>query len=314
MPIISVIIPSHCYGHFLYDAFKSIVDQDIPDFECIVISNGATDQTTAIVKQQEINDPRFSLIEITSGTPASARNVGIEKAKGLYIQFLDADDVLLSEKWKIQLDFFNKHPETDIHYGNFEYCDLNRKKRWIDTKIRTQLKPPEYQDLILNWEYRLIIPIHTFLFRRSCFNQWGKMDPSLKTHEDLDLYIRFSLSGAKWGFTPKTFVLYRIHTASNSRNDITSNRKNFLQVLEKYIFETSHNKYNMISFKYHYIITLASFHIGYLRRRNFNWWIVIQPRIFIFYKILSLIVIPIPFMNRFFEHIKSFIKAVMSSK
>ena len=90
MPKVSVIIPTYNRSKIVKDAICSVLDQTESDLEIIVVDDGSTDDTHSIVSG--ISDDRVFYFFKTNGGPAGARNLGLSKAKGEYIAFLDSDD------------------------------------------------------------------------------------------------------------------------------------------------------------------------------------------------------------------------------
>ncbi|RYF26391.1 MAG: glycosyltransferase family 2 protein [Flavobacteriales bacterium] len=104
-PLVSVIIATYNYGHFISDALLSVSEQSYQHWECIIVDDGSTDDTASIVKAYILGHPKqqFKYISIKNSGPSNARNEGIKQSSGVYLQFLDADDVLLKEKLFVQV-------------------------------------------------------------------------------------------------------------------------------------------------------------------------------------------------------------------
>ena len=99
---VSVIIPSHNHGRYISNALESVLSQNIPDLEIIVVDDGSTDDTEAVVKLY----PNVNYYRQSNAGPSAARNFGLKKSTGDYVVFLDADDwllpdALISLPWKI---------------------------------------------------------------------------------------------------------------------------------------------------------------------------------------------------------------------
>jgi glycosyltransferase involved in cell wall biosynthesis len=93
MALFSVIMPAYNREDFIGQALQSLRAQTFPDWECIVIDDGSTDLTGAVVRDVASNDARIRLIERSNGGPGAARNQGAIEATGRYVAFLDSDDV-----------------------------------------------------------------------------------------------------------------------------------------------------------------------------------------------------------------------------
>ena len=92
MVSVSIIICNYNYEKYIGDALESVLHQTIPDWECIVIDDGSTDNSVDIIKSYVERDSRFRLIQTEHGGTSRARNAGLDVATGEYIAFLDSDD------------------------------------------------------------------------------------------------------------------------------------------------------------------------------------------------------------------------------
>lgn len=110
MSIVSVIIPTFNAENFIAETIRSVLIQSHSDFELIVIDDCSTDNTVKIVREISDRDARLTLVELNEnyGGPAGPRNIGVSKAKGEWICFLDADDLWHSSKLSIQLALLEK--------------------------------------------------------------------------------------------------------------------------------------------------------------------------------------------------------------
>ncbi len=121
-PLVSIIIPVHNAAPFLRDTAASVLSQDRTDYEVIFINDASTDSSEEILKELCEKDG-FSFY--TSKEPlgaARARNMGIEKACGRYIAFLDADDLWEPEKLSLQLKFMNEK-DCAFSFTGYEFAD-----------------------------------------------------------------------------------------------------------------------------------------------------------------------------------------------
>ncbi len=232
-PQISVIVPCYNYARYLPDLLGSLKSQSFPDWECILVDDGSIDDTKAVAAACLKEDPRIKYIYQSNSGPAAARINGLKEAKGKYIQFIDADDFIGTDKFKIELELFAQNISLDIVYSGYTFIDEN-KKQWIDEKKWQALSSKPFNDFVKYWEAGLMIPIHSFLFSRKCFDRWGGFDGQFKTHEDWDLHLNLSLKGACYLYHDYSGAYYRIHNSSSSRTDLTKNRKDTTGVLLKY--------------------------------------------------------------------------------
>ena len=121
---VSVIIPAYNSENYIARCLDSLIEQDEKNFEVIVINDGSKDNTSKIVEEYANKDSRIILINKENGGVSSARNVGLDNAKGEYIFFVDSDDYLPSDA----LSDAVKSIETsgvDIVMAKMWHCDNN---------------------------------------------------------------------------------------------------------------------------------------------------------------------------------------------
>ena len=114
-PTVSVIIPTHNFGKFIAEAIESAQTQFLGDIEIIVVNDASTDKTQSIVSC--IADERTSIVNIPRGGVSVARNVGLERACGKYVAFLDADDRWVFDKLERQVGLCEEY-QIDAVFGN----------------------------------------------------------------------------------------------------------------------------------------------------------------------------------------------------
>lgn len=115
-PAISVVIPTHNRASLLGQALDSLLSQTIQDFETIIVDDGSTDDTRAIVAHHPL---ATRYLQIEHAGPAVARNVGMRAALGQYVAYLDSDDLYYPHKLELQTDWLNQHPEIGMVYTDF---------------------------------------------------------------------------------------------------------------------------------------------------------------------------------------------------
>ena len=103
-PLISIIVPVYNVEKYLRQCLDSIIAQTFADWECILVDDGSKDKSGSICDEYAQKDNRFKVIHKLNGGVSSARNLGIEEAKGKWLYFCDADDTLLPKALEILLD------------------------------------------------------------------------------------------------------------------------------------------------------------------------------------------------------------------
>jgi len=231
--IVSIIVPVYNGARFISDTLESIRRQAHPRWECIIVDDGSTDNTANVIKGCVAGDDRFLYIYQPNKGLSGARNAGLERAKGEFIQFLDADDVLLPSKLAEQLTYMSEKDAT-VSYTDYSTGSATDIYSPADFYKPAQFRSPDQlSELITRWESSLVIPPHSWLFHASFFREKRvRFDPALPNHEDFDCWVNiFRLSPAV-AYLDKKLCIYRVSEGSMSRNMIRMG-EGFLQVLDK---------------------------------------------------------------------------------
>lgn len=209
---VSVIIITYNYGRFISHALESVLSQNISDMEIIVVDDGSTDNTSQILEKYR---PRITYIHQPNAGQSAARNTGLRACTGEFIQFLDSDDILESNKISMQVQYMKNHPEAMIAVcPNKLFKRLNSKGRPV-VSGEWHLFP---KDLDLYLCYFNIAPPHAFLFRRKVFCSIGWFDSKVDNCEDYDILLRSLALGFIPHYTPSCRVFYRRHKKSVTTN------------------------------------------------------------------------------------------------
>ncbi len=191
-PLVSVIVPAFNSEAFLAEAIKSVRAQTFEDWELLVIDDGSTDGTLSVAQRAAEGDPRIQAFSTgPSGGPARPRNLGIEKARGAYIAFLDADDLFLPEKLERQLDAMRSVEKPGLCYTYIEEFWSQREpppREWL-----RQPPPSAHTDqYVYNLAVRQIPPVSTILMTREFLDEVGGFTPDeiMMPGEDWDFVNR----------------------------------------------------------------------------------------------------------------------------
>ena len=117
---VSVITPAFNAASTLARAYRSLCLQEGTPWEHIIINDGSADTTRAVAESLAAADARVSVINSPNQGPAAAHNLGLARATGSFMAFLDADDEYLPGHLSKRLQFFEAHPNTDILWGGLE--------------------------------------------------------------------------------------------------------------------------------------------------------------------------------------------------
>ncbi len=182
-PLVSVIIPTYNRGWILKETIDSVLAQDFTDFELIVVDDGSTDNTQGILNSYKED---IVILRQDNKGVSSARNKGIASASGQFIAFLDSDDLWLSQKLSVQVDFFNTNPDALI-------CQTEEK--WIRNGIRVNPKKRHKKfsgDIFEPSLYLCLVSPSAVMIKRSLFEKTGMFDETLPACEDYDMWLRIS--------------------------------------------------------------------------------------------------------------------------
>jgi hypothetical protein len=213
-PLVSVIITAHDREKYIAQAIESVLSQIYQQVELIVVDDGSTDGTGAIIASYGsrlvcLHNP------IACGVSA-ARNRGIAAAGGKYIAFLDDDDFYLPERLEKQVALLASHPEARAVYSAVQYVDETGKadvyvEQGLDGNLITSL-------LVLKFS----IYVSSLLAEKSCFEEWGAFTSERELGamiEDLDMYLRWSMAGARFMCVHEPLACIRKH-ANNSMQSV----------------------------------------------------------------------------------------------
>ena len=178
LPLVSIITPSLNQGRFIRKTIESVLSQDYPRLEYLVMDGGSTDETLDILRSY---GDRITWRSGPDGGQAAAVNSGVRLAKGEILGWLNSDDTYQPGAVKAVVDHLTAHPETAVVYGDAYYIDEH------DAVIGTY--PTEDFDLNRLAEACLICQPTAFI-RRSAIEAVGLLDTTLHYCMDYDLWIR----------------------------------------------------------------------------------------------------------------------------
>lgn len=216
-PYLSVVMPVFDAGPFVAEALRSILDQSFADFEVIVIDDASTDDSPAVVAA--LADDRVRLLRGTSNLGLASRlNEGVSLARGQLIARMDADDICAPGRFERQVRFLDAHPEIDLVGGQIRlFEDVGVERRWLPS-FEVATSPAQIR-------FRLFfgnsIGHVTVMARKTFFEDVGGYDPTLRTAQDYDLWLRANPHHLMANL-PDVLVTVRVHGSNVSRvNDQT---------------------------------------------------------------------------------------------
>ncbi|HMC84996.1 MAG TPA: glycosyltransferase family 2 protein [Chitinophagaceae bacterium] len=213
-PLVSVVMPVYNAEKYLQSTIDSIINQDYPNLEIIVINDGSTDDSKKIILHNK--EPRIKYFENTENSGiVKTRNRGLDEAKGEYIAVMDSDDIAFPERIKKQVDFLEKNPEYGMCGTYFQTIDGN------DKLLKNVHFPSNDRDA----RSYLIVKncfCHSTVMMRSKLAKELKYDTGYDVVEDYQLWYKLSRV-SKIINLPVYTTYYRVHG-----NNISTTRNNHM--------------------------------------------------------------------------------------
>lgn len=224
-PTVSVVIPAYNAAWCVRKAIDSVLSQDYRNLEVIVVNDGSTDDTPAVLAAY---GPAIRVVHQPNGGMSKARNAGIQAARGEYLAFLDSDDWWLPGKLARQVELLGSRPDLG-------FCSCNARVEDMEGRLLNLWECP-------NWAGPFVV--HLFgsgadvpgscsavLARRALVLQVGGFDETLRGAEDPDLWIRLAaVSG--YACLPQALAVVLRRPGSVSRN-LEAMRESTLRMMRK---------------------------------------------------------------------------------
>ncbi len=181
-PFFSVITPTYNRSKYIVKAIESVLAQTFQEFELIIVDDGSEDDTESLVVPFINTDSRVQYIKQENKGRSTARNVGIEAAKGEYICFLDSDDIWLPKHLQLIFDGTEKVSEPSFIFTALAYRFPNGEETQKRFPEIGQTKPIDY--VIENQVSTITVAVHHSVLKQQRFNR------ELFINEDLELWAR----------------------------------------------------------------------------------------------------------------------------
>lgn len=214
-PLVSIVTPVYNGEQYLAEAIESALAQTYRNFELLIINDGSTDNSKAIITSY-LNNSKIHYFEQQNAGVAAARNLALRNANGKYIGFLDQDDLWLPDKLSTQIQYLETNPEIPFVHSRQGYIQAD------GTPI------PDYPK---DWVYDLHgkcfielfkrnrIAVLTVLVRKSVIDEIGFFNEAVSRVDDYELWLRIC-SRYPIGFQDNKLALYRCHDTNASHDYI----------------------------------------------------------------------------------------------
>jgi glycosyltransferase involved in cell wall biosynthesis len=205
LPLVSIITPSYNQARFLEETIQSVLSQDYPNLEYLVVDGGSTDGSVEVISCYA-SRLAWWVSEPDQGQ-TDAINKGFAHARGEIFAWLNSDDSYLPSAISEAVTLLQAHPRATMVYGDANLVDEQGK---VISRF-----PARQTDLPRLLRGSVHIPQQASFFRASCWQQVGPLDPSFQFAMDYDLWVRLAKLGALL-YTPQLWANFRLHGAGKS--------------------------------------------------------------------------------------------------
>jgi glycosyltransferase involved in cell wall biosynthesis len=204
MPLVSIVIPAYNHARYLELAIASVLGQSYPAVETIVLDDGSTDDTRAVLANF---GGKFYWESHPNIGQAATLNKGWTMCKGEILGYLSADDILLPDAVREAVEVLSTNPEVSATYCDFNLIDP-------ESRVVRRVTTPEYsyKDMLVSVRCP---PGPGAFFRRSAYAAAGPWDTSLRQMPDYDFWLRLGLHGRLMRI-PKVLAEFRVHESSQT--------------------------------------------------------------------------------------------------
>jgi glycosyltransferase involved in cell wall biosynthesis len=239
--LVSVIIPVHNGAQWLPECLESVFNQTYRPLEIIVVDDGSTDDTAAVLHAYE---PGIRVLHQKQGGIGSARNHGIRAASGTYLAFLDCDDLWLPQKLRKQVAKAESLPDLDVTYTDAEEFDIRGTIHSSFFDLFPGLRQPA--DLFCQIMH-LAVPLpSTVLVRKALLEKLHvRFTEENLGVEDVGFYLEIMAKGGRFGFLDEPLLLRRLHGQNLSKDHYNRFHKRivlYLNLLNRLPFANSEQR------------------------------------------------------------------------
>jgi hypothetical protein len=212
--LVSIIIPCYNQGQFLNETLESVFNQTYSNWECLIIDDGSTDNTEEIANDWINKDNRFIYCYKDNAGVSDTRNLGLQKAKGEFIQFLDSDDLISTNKIS---DSINAVKLNDVDIVCTNYLMFSKSVSSTEPPF-SQLETFEFNfyNLARYWNSGFTVPIHCWFFKASLFEKI-QFPVSLAAQEDWVVWLLVFKNSPKTFYIPQSLAFYRLNLAGRTQ-------------------------------------------------------------------------------------------------
>jgi hypothetical protein len=211
MPLVSIVTPSYNQARFLEETILSVLSQDYPNIEYLIIDGGSTDGSVEIIRKYE-NRLAYWASE-PDGGQSHAINKGLRRASGDILAWINSDDVYRPWAVRAAVDFLSTHPEVALVYGRADQIDG-------DGAVLCEIPSMDFDITACISRQRYPIPQPAAFFRRIAIQKVGLLDESLQYCMDWDYWTRISMAGLHLSRIAQPLARCRLHGDSKTVKEL----------------------------------------------------------------------------------------------
>ena len=225
-------IPSYNQSDYLGAALDSLIAQTYKHWEAVVVNDGSTDDTAAVLERYAASDSRIRAIATQNHGITAALNEGLRHAKGDYFCWLSSDDLFYPDKLGLQIAAFDTvGPEWCLVYGSFDFLQEETGKIETTQMLEPIVPGAEFAEA-LKFDF---IDGCTPMIRMSALRRVGGFNAQYRHSQDMELWMRLASHGYRFHLIPHKLTIRRIHSRQSSSTNMIHCRHDAAAIVDFYL-------------------------------------------------------------------------------
>lgn len=256
--LVSIVIPAYNVEGTIIETLESVVAQTYDDIETIIVDDGSTDSTLALVKHFVEDKPSMHVYAKENEGVAAARNYGFQFVKGKYLLFLDADDLIDPRFVELCIEVFNAQPHVNIVTTQMRHFE----------RVNNIFAHDEFSTETILRKNCFVI---TSMIKSDTFKEIGMFDAAMKFHEDWEMWIRMTEKYNNVVRIDKPLFWYRKRMSESSLCDVNE-RDNISDEAHIYLYLKHYNRFCAFGYSMGELFKIADKEIYYRKKYNRIWY------------------------------------------